>query len=388
MRCTIKIHLKKLDGNTIGDLEQLSRMTAKLYNLAIEIIDEHYRQTGEVYEFQNLKRVIKDSAEYKAITGKYCNTLGSAISNYKSYISRHKRHYTATCPKPRKYYPTSTDYFSCKDNRIYLPSTAKTPEICLPIPEDSPKNINSVLIKCKYGKEYYIHITYDTAITNHNLNTDNALGLDLGVINFCTGATTTFESFIIDGRELKSIIQGYWKYKKRLSNTGSIAHSKRLLNLYKRTQDRIEDYVNKSVSYVVDFAIRNNCGVIYLGWGEHFHEYKLGINDDMFNAFPFKSFKDKLFHQCRKNNIHCQCVLEYGTSQASFIDNDPVVRSNKHSGTRRYRGLYISKKTGQRINSDVNACLNLLRKANHFKADVGSNLLGHRGIAEPERIRF
>ena len=75
-----------------------------------------------------------------------------------------------------------------------------------------------------------------------------------------------------------------------------------------------------------------------------------------------------LSYKCQLVGINCVIQEESYTSKASFIDNDhiPVFYSTtelnyKFSGKRIKRGLYCSQ-NGIKINADINASLNILRK--------------------------
>ena len=54
-------------------------------------------------------------------------------------------------------------------------------------------------------------------------NKDNILGIDLGVDNFATCVSTASTSFILDGRDMKSINQWYNKEMARLRSLQSKA---------------------------------------------------------------------------------------------------------------------------------------------------------------------
>lgn len=72
-------------------------------------------------------------------------------------------------------------------------------------------------------------MTYEIKEQPKAVSKDNALAIDLGVENLATCVTTEGQSFIIDGRYLKSIIQGFEKY---MSKIRSIKHSQGLTGLY------------------------------------------------------------------------------------------------------------------------------------------------------------
>lgn len=66
-------------------------------------------------------------------------------------------------------------------------------------------------------------------------------------------------------------------------------------------------------------------------------------------------------YKCQLNNINVIITEESYTSKTSFIDNEPIKFHETYKGNRKYRGLFISEK-GVKINADVNASYNIIRK--------------------------
>ncbi|MGN8656968.1 transposase [Catenibacterium mitsuokai] len=62
---------------------------------------------------------------------------------------------------------------------------------------------------------FEIQYIYEAECIQRNLNTTNALALDLGINNLVAGLSSKGETFIIDGRRLKSINQWFNKENAR-----------------------------------------------------------------------------------------------------------------------------------------------------------------------------
>lgn len=399
-----KIWLNNLDKVQEQQLHSLSLLSRNLYNLSIKTISEHYSETNNILDFQQLKALIKDTTEYKEITGFYYAIIISALADFKKYINNNsytKNKVKRTLevknltdfrpPMPKEYYyPIMLLKVSVKDGYIILPRTKKTEEIKLKLPENyNNKSISRVTVRPLFQfKSWQLIIEYAVkTITTPSLNSDKALGIDLGIDNYATCATTDGNSFIIDGRQLKSILQGYCKYKAKLvSANGGKYNTKRLVSLHKKTHNKVNDYVSKSVNYIIKYCIDNDIGQIILGWGVHFQQYTLGQNNQLYSLFPFAKFKDLISFKCRQYGVDFKTVDESYTSQASFLDNNPMPKyvtreKQSFSGKRVKRGLYKSK-DGVKINADLNGAFNILRKGN---AVINIDL-GGRGIATPKRI--
>ncbi len=276
------------------------------------------------------------------------------------------------------------------DGCIILPKTMKTKSLKVKLPQNyESKNIRKITIRPMYGYTHWqMIIEYIVNPKKHaNLVSDNALGIDFGLSNLATCATNKGDSFIIDGKYLKSILQGYCKYRnKLLQANGGQRNTKRIISLHKKTQNRVNDYVRRSVNYIIRYCIENNIGLVVIGWSNCFNEFGLAYNAQLLTMFPFASFKKLLKSKCDEHGILFRIVNECYTSQASFIDNDPMPKSltkckQQFSGKRKSRGMYITK-DGRKINADVNGAFNILRKYNaKIMFDYGA-----RGLTYPKRI--
>ena len=399
-----KIWLKNLSSHQLQELYTLTQLSRDIYNLSITKISQHYKKTSKVLNFQELKNSIKDSPEYETITGFYYGIMLSCISDFKKFIATNKyvenvserqleqkNLVSFNPPKFKKdYYVIVLTKVQLEDGCIVLPKTKLTSEIKIKLPSNYiHKSIVRIIIRPMYAyKSWQLIIQYPVANENHNFsNKKKSLGIDLGLSNFASCATTEGESFIINGKELKSLIQGYCKFKsKLLKSNGGNHNTRRVISLQKKTQNRVDDFVRKSANYILKYSKEHDISQIVLGWGIHFQTVDIGINNQLFALFPFSKFKDLLSFRCEQHGISFKVIDEAYTSKASFLDSDPmpmhITRKKQiFSGLRVSRGLYISR-DGTQINADINGALNILRKSS---AVVDFNL-GSRGIATPKRV--
>ena len=103
----------------------------------------------------------------------------------------------------------------------------------------------------------------------------------------------------------------------------------------------------------------------------------------MVNSIPLAKLRDRVVYLANEYGINSKVINESYTSKASYLDNDiiPELDYQKHSfsGKRIKRGLYLSKE-GKKINADLNAALNILRKGN-----PETKKLGYSGVNTPKR---
>ena len=400
-----KIQLNDLTDTQCSDLRQLAELSRALYNCCTRQIIQHYEDTGRVLAYRELKPLVCTPPEYKAIGGFYFQILLTAIADFKKYISTDsyalrksddtlvvKNLDNFVPPHPKgglrpieiKSPPREGEY-------LILPATRQTAAVRLRLPACyQDRNICRIIVRPLHHVRYWeMTIEYTVQETAHaDLDHSKALGIDLGVGNLATCVTTEGDSFILDGRRLKCICQGYAKYQAKLrrANHGS-TDSRRLCSLYNRTKHRSLDYIRKSAAYIVGYCIQHRIGTVVLGWGVHFQHADLGMNNQLFSLFGFAQLKRCLTWQCSKHGIDLKVVDESYTSQASALDLDPIpdyVANTRYafSGKRIKRGLYMSG-DGITINADLNGAINILRKGSftpRFLREEG------RGIASPRRI--
>lgn len=359
--------------------------------------------------YSYLRQVLKDTQEYKCITGFYYETAARALEDYKKYKSldyyiksknkeliKKKNLDTLREPHPKKYTNILISHPPMDSNKnLILPKTKLTPEIVINIPK-CYKHI--IIIRAIIRPSFHFQI-WDLILeyevqqdTRSNLDYSNALAIDLGIDNYVTAVTTQGQSFILDGRRLKSILQGYCKYKAYLrKKSNNKFNTKRLISLHRKTFARTNDYMRRTVNYVIKYCKQNNINCVVLGWGIHFQSYNLGLNNQIYNLFPFATLKQFLKWKCTQNNIKFLTTDESYTSKASFMDGDimpPHVTPIKQvfSGKRKYRGLYITK-NGTKINADINATANIMIKSKAVTSNE-VDVLRCRGIMQPRRIYY
>lgn len=216
----------------------------------------------------------------------------------------------------------------------------------------------------------------DIEVDKPKLDPDTALGIDLGVNNLATCVTNTGESFIIDGKKLKSINQWYNKELSRLSSIkdkqGIKGHTHRQHRLSVNRNNRVNNYIYCTAKMIVNYCTANKIGKLVIGYNDGFqNRTTLGrVNNQNFIMIPLGRLKNRLEHLCNQVGIEFTLQEESYTSKASFFDCDEMPKWNPQNpidttflGKRVHRGLYQTA-NGSCINADVNAALNILRKSN------------------------
>lgn len=417
-----KCNLKHLSSRDYEILKDMCRASKNVYNCALYNVRQHYFQQGEYLSYESNYFLMKDSDAYnylgnvaqqsmkavdgafkvffallkKARSGSY-DFNDISIPHYKKKDSLFKVEFNS--PRDQSKNIAEGFYKIPMSRHLNEKYSGYRVQITVP-PHIRDKRIRQIHVIPKSNGRYFEAIfLFDDEITDAlQLDHTKALAIDLGVTNFATCATSEGDSFIIDGRKIKSINQWYNKENARLSSIKdhqklskeSTSHQSKLSA--KRSR-QIQDFIYKSSKHIVNYCIDNNIGNIVVGYNDGFQEnLNLGkVNNQTFCMLPYGKFKSRLEYLCQLVGIKCSKQEESYTSQASFFDNDiiPVWNADNptkgsFSGERIHRGYY-RRSNGQWINADVNGALNILRKSNV----VDLSALYSRGtVAVPTRIRL
>ena len=416
MYLVIKQQVKHLTKEEYNILRELSRIAKNLTNQAIYNIRQHYFQEKQYLRYEANYHEMKYLENYKLLNANIAQqTLKDVDIMFKSFFALIKlakqgkydfKHIKLPSYLPKNSYSNiAISQIRIKNSILTIPYSntfkrkKEVNKIQIKIPKVlEDKKIKQIQIIPKFNARFFeIQYTYEIEEENLKLNANNALAIDLGVNNLCTCITNTGKSFIIDGRKLKSINQFFNKQNAKLQSIKDKQNIKRRTKqqylISRKRKNRIDDYINKTCRYVINYCLSYDIGTLVIGYNQSFqNKTNLGKrNNQIFTQLPFGKIREKLEYLCKRYNINYILQEESYTSKASFFDNDDLPTYNmdnpqtyEFSGKRVKRGLYQTK-NNYRFNADCNGALNILRKS---KA-VDTSILCSRGeLDTPKRIRI
>ena len=415
MYLTIKQQVKHLSKEDYKNIKHLCHMAKNLTNQAIYNVRQYYFNEGEYLNYEKNYALLKTSNSYKMLNANMAQQILKEVdSSFKSFFSLFK------LAKKRKYafkdcclpnYLPKDGYTTLviglvrlNGNKLILPysnaykKTHKCVEITIP-PILIDKKVKEIRIIPKSNARFFeIQYIYEAECIQRNLNIQNALALDLGINNLVTAVSNHGQSFIIDGKRLKSINQWFNKENARLQSIKDKQHfgkkpTNRQKVIARNRNNKVNDYMNKTARTIINYCIANDIGTLVVGYNETFQKNSnIGkANNQTFVNIPYGQLRFKLEYLCKLNDIVFVKQEESYTSKASFWDKDNIPiynndnpRSYIFSGKRIYRGMYQCL-NGKCFNADVNGALNILRKSRV----VDINILYSRGeVDTPIRIRI
>ena len=415
MHLTVKQQVKHLSKEDYKTIKELCHIAKNLANEAIYNVRQYYFAEGEFLKYEKNYTLLKNSPNYKLLNSNMAQQILKEVDgSFKSFfglikLAKQDRYAFKDCKLPH-YLPKDgyttlvIGFVRLKGNKLILPfsnsfkKTHKAVEITIP-PILLDKKVKEIRIIPKAKARFFeIQYIYEAECVQRNLNTNNALALDLGINNLVTAVSSNGRSFIIDGRKLKSINQWFNKENARLRSIKDKQHygkksTDRQKAIARDRNNKVNDYMNKAARKVINYCIANDIGALVVGYNETFQRNShIGKrNNQNFVNIPYGQLRSKLEYLCRLNGIIFVKQEESYTSKSSFWDRDDIPAYNadnpreyQFSGKRVHRGQYKTA-SGKTINADVNGALNIMRKSSVVDVNI---LYGRGEVDTPVRIRI
>ena len=415
MYLTVKQQTKHLSKEDYKSIKELCHIAKNLTNEAIYNVRQYYFTEDKFLKYEKKYTLLKSSPNYKKLNSNMAQQILKEVDgSLKSFfvlikLAKQGKYSFKDCKLPR-YLPKDgyttlvIGFVRLNGNKLILPfsnnfkKTHKVVEITIP-PVLLDKKVKEIRILPKANARYFeIQYIYETECIQRNLNTQNALALDLGVNNLVTAVSSTGKSFIVDGRKLKSINQWFNKENARLQSIKDKQHfgkkpTSRQKAIARDCNNKVNDYMNKAARMIIDYCINNDIGTLIAGYNVTFQRNShIGKqNNQNFVNIPYGRLRDKLAYMCELNGITYVEQEESYTSKASFWDKDniPVYNNDnpkeyEFSGNRVHRGLYETA-NGKTFNADINGALNIMRKSSVVDMNI---LYGSGEVDTPIRIRI
>src|SRR6266571_4144076 len=226
---------------------------------------------------------------------------------------------------------------------------------------------------------YVVEVIYTKEPVQAKVDPSFCVGIDLGVTNLAAIASNR-EGFIprlVNGRPVKAWNQWYNKRMKELKlclpkedRERVTRQMEQITNLRNR---QINHYLHAASKRIIDFLAQEGVGTVIIGknplWKQ---EVGMGKrNNQNFVQIPHAKFIDMLTYKAELVGIQVEVQEESYTSQASFLDLDPIPTYKPNNETEytfsgkrigRRNRLYRTK-DGKIICADVNGSYNILRKS-------------------------
>ena len=430
---TMKYHLKVNKQEKIL-LDYLFHISKNIYNYTLYVLRDLYFRNNKIPTYFDTIKLIKDNENYH-ILNTYMSicVIRNVHTNMSNFVKRNKNKKVQipSYLKKEGYYPLITDQIRIiKHNgknciKLPLSNLVRTKRILKEeyddlllskfsksLKEESIQDIYIKIPKELYNKEirqlilipkynaYYIEVelTYiNKKEEKEVVNIKKEAAIDLGINNLATVVTTFNESFIIDGKKLKSRNQLFNKEMAKLQskNIDRTYQTKRMKSMRIRHNNYVNDYINKACNILIKKLISLGVTSIFIGFNKGLknegiknpsltNKNRAKINQS-FTRIPLARFKNKIKYLCEKYNLNYEEINESYTSMKSFYDNDELTKESLTSGKRIKRGLYETRDK-RIVNADINGALNIYKKSKPIN-DKNVLSLMDRGLTVPLRVK-
>ncbi len=328
----------------------------------------------EFINYYDLQVILKDHSTYKALPAQTSQQiLRLVMKDWKSYWKALKE-YTLDkskflgrpqMPNYKRKDGESIAIFTNQNSRIKNGYLQFPRSVNLPHIKTRVKVHQQVRILPK-GSYYILEIVYNQEETNLLLDKTRVLSIDLGVNTLIATANNMDQRpLLVKGTVVKSINQWYNKVRAITRSLVDASHPETTkMNIQtKKRNDKIKDYFHKTSYVLIEYSKINNIGTIIIGYNKQWKQASnMGArNNQAFVSIPYLQLIKMIHYKARLVGMDVVLVDETYTSKCSALDNEPIGKHSIYIGKRINRGLFQSSK-GIKINADVNAAMNILRK--------------------------
>ena len=373
----VEKHIIKPHHKYYDEVDHLCWLSKNLYNATLYTVRQYYFATKQFLNYQAVNKMYAGSnqPDYRALPAKVATHTQMLVDrNFKSFFGLLKLKAQGKYNRPIKI----PKYLNKKAGRQVVHYTKGA--LSFKAQGFIKLSKTNIKIKTKLTKEnvqfvrlvpknHYvvIEIGYNVKEPELKLNNNNVLAIDIGVNNIASCVTTDGDKLLVNGKPLKYINHNYNKAvadaKSKLKTTHNRNSSKYINQIINKRNNRINDYLHKITTYIVNHAVSKDIGTIVVGYNKEWkQDTNLGkVNNQNFVHIPFYRLINLLAYKCRLKGIKFQTIVESYTSKCSFVDNEEIKKHKTYSGKRITRELFKTK-NGLIINADINGAYNILKK--------------------------
>ena len=372
----VEKHIIKPKHKYYDEIDNLCWLSKNLYNSTLYNVRQYYFENKKLLKYQVINKIYVDTnnEDYRALPSKVAKHTQMLVEhNFKSFFGLLKLKAKGKYNKPVKI----PKYLNKKTGRqvVHYEKGAisfkeqghiKLSKTNIKIKTNLTKDKVQFVRLVPKNNHIIIEIGYNV-IEKEIIQNNNILAIDIGVNNIASCVTTNGGKFLINGKPLKYINHNYNKRITDIQSKLKITHNKNKSryksNITNKRNNRINDYLHKITTYIVNQAVSNHIGTIVVGYNKEWkQDTNIGsINNQNFVNIPFYKFISMLDYKCKLKGIIFKRITEEYTSKCSFVDDEEIVKHTTYAGRRINRELFKTKK-GIIINADVNGAYNILKK--------------------------
>ncbi|MEM1172316.1 MAG: transposase [Cyanobacteria bacterium P01_H01_bin.35] len=360
----VERHIIKSSHRFYQEIDRLCWLSKKLYNYANYLIRQSFILEGIYRPYNDLQKTLQGHECYQAIPAKVSQQILMVLErNWSSFFEANKAYQEQ--PEKFKGRPKLPKYKKKETGRnlvVYTMQAISKRQLKLGIIHPSKTEIY-LTTKVKISEirqvqiiprlnHYVIEVIYEREPQQYELEENRIASIDLGLNNLAilTFNQAGLQPLLSNGKPLKSLNQYYNKSRTNLQSIlPKNQSSRKLKKLCNQREFKINDYFHKASRLIINTLIKKRIGTLVIGQNPEWkQEINLGKkNNQNFVQIPHKKLIEMLSYKAEIAGIKVILNEESYTSEASFMDNDPILvykkdeeKSLNFSGQRLKRGLY------------------------------------------------
>jgi len=374
----VEQHVIRKGDNRYAEIDRACFASKNLYNLATYTVRQAFIADESNYlNWYAVDKILQSSEAYQTLPAKVSQQVLKQVHEtwigFFAAIKVWKANPGAFLGRPRM--PGYKDKQSGRNMLIYTDQAFSKKSLREGIIKPSRLNIevktrqtriNQVRIIPR-NRFYVVEVVYTREPIQAELDAGLVAGIDIGLNNLATLTSNKpgFRPVIVNGRPLKSLNQFYNKRKAELqSRLANGQHtSEQIIRLSIKRNWRIRHYLHTTSRRFVELLVKERIATLIVGKNSAWkQEINLGTRTNQnFVSIPHAQLIEMLRYKCQLVGIEVIIHEESYTSKCSFLDMEPIEKHETYQGKRISRGMFRSA-TGEKINADVNAAYNIIRK--------------------------
>ena len=373
----VEQHIISRTDPRFAAIDHAAFLSKNLYNAANYLVRQAYLFEHRYVTYCQLDKLMKRSPDYCALPRKVSQwVLRQVDHDWHSFFAAsqaYRENPAAFTGRPRlPHYKHKTQgrnlltYTAQAISRKSLKQSIIKPSDLAVQVTTRPTHPQQVRI-VPHKTHYTLEVVYEQSLQPaKNLNPQWYAGIDIGLDHLATVTSNKpgCVPVVVNGRPLKSINQYYNQRRAELQARLPVGVSSKRL-------DRLTDLRNRRIQYelhlasrrIIEWLVRERMATLIIGKNDG---WKQAINlgrrtNQNFVSIPHARFIAMLTYKADLVGIRVIVREESYTSKCSFLDGEPIEKRETYLGRRVHRGLFISA-DGRRIQADVNAGYNIIRK--------------------------
>ena len=371
----VEKHIIKPKHQYYDEIDHLCWLSKNLYNATLYSIRQYYFANKQFLNYHAVNKlfVSGNQPDYRALPAKVAKHTQMLVDrNFKSFFAllelKAQGKYNKPIKIPHYLKKTGKQVVHYEKGAISFQEQGfiKLSKTNIKIQTKLTKEAVQFVRLVPRNHYFSIEIGYHVNEPEQKAN-DNVLAIDIGVNNIATCVTTDGDKLLVNGKPLKYINHNYNKAvadaKSKLKTTHNRNSSNYTNQIINKRNNRINDYLHKITTYIVNHAVSKDIGTIVVGYNKEWkQDTNMGkVNNQNFVHIPFYRLINMLEYKCRLKGIKFQTIVESYTSKCSFVDNEEIKKHKIYSGKRITRELFKTK-NGLIVNADINGAYNILKK--------------------------